>query len=691
MGKDQHQLTDRILNLTLEIIFVLTGEDYGPVKKCNENVKSSGNSHEPGESSESQSPVRNPPPQSLIHERTKEQKVLDLTNKIIELLTGEVPIRCQDVTVHFSMEEWDYIEGQKDLYKDILTTSPNLPRALCELGDFHSRVPLLHHFKDEHSFFPTTQELRCSSVNENMIHHWDTVTTKASSFEARCLTTPPTWPIKEDKPSFIGTSYNEYDLGYKKSINPCYSIFLDHTYPITAKNYSLILDKLLTDSDIPTNLTQQDPTSQVKEEPQLYGEGSLTYSDLNTSAGLIQYKAVHIKEEPVPCEENPSVANGMQEYQCTPIKEEPVSRDISNLTDSYPSTGLTRDIKPESVSDLGGHLENTAHYNPMYQTHQNTEHHFQEQPSEIEIYLPADTQHTNSSKNLQRKRVRQRKQTDKPFLCTECGKSFLCKSGLSTHKKIHMFRKPHTCSECGKSFLSHSYLVRHQKLHSREKTHSCEEAAKFFGKASNVTKKAPYCCARCGKRFISNSYLIRHQRSHGLEKPFACSQCDKWFSSNSELVGHQRLHSEGKTFSCPDCGKSFIKFKNLLRHQRLHTGKNPFSCIECGKLFTSNTYLLRHMKLHTSKKTSYPCPTCGKYFNSNLDLIIHQRIHAAGKPGTSSEWRNCFIRKLGFVIHQRNHAKEKPFSCPECKERFVKKIHLFRHQKVHSEEKSLQT
>ncbi|CAJ0966070.1 unnamed protein product, partial [Ranitomeya imitator] len=62
-----------------------------------------------------------PPPHSLIPERYNDQKILDLTNKMIELLTGEVPIRCQDVTVHFSMEEWEYVGGHKDLYMDIIT------------------------------------------------------------------------------------------------------------------------------------------------------------------------------------------------------------------------------------------------------------------------------------------------------------------------------------------------------------------------------------------------------------------------------------------------------------------------------------------------------------------------------------------------------------------------------------------
>ncbi|XP_073516647.1 uncharacterized protein [Phyllobates terribilis] len=121
MDMDRDKMAERILHLTLEILFRLTGEDYTLVKKtasvCCQAPVSKGWERP-------LSPITGPPSHPLIHEDINDQKILDLTYKMIELLTGEVPIRCQDVAVYFSMEEWEYLEGHKDLYKDIMMEVP---------------------------------------------------------------------------------------------------------------------------------------------------------------------------------------------------------------------------------------------------------------------------------------------------------------------------------------------------------------------------------------------------------------------------------------------------------------------------------------------------------------------------------------------------------------------------------------
>ncbi|XP_056407545.1 gastrula zinc finger protein XlCGF53.1-like [Hyla sarda] len=115
MERDRNKMADRIINLTLQILFRLTGEDYTVVKKSSSGRCRASECEGWGRTL---SPIPGPPPHSLIHEEMDEQKIRELINKMMELLTGEVPIRCQDVAVYFSMEEWEYIEGHKDQYKD---------------------------------------------------------------------------------------------------------------------------------------------------------------------------------------------------------------------------------------------------------------------------------------------------------------------------------------------------------------------------------------------------------------------------------------------------------------------------------------------------------------------------------------------------------------------------------------------
>ncbi|XP_073406472.1 uncharacterized protein [Dendrobates tinctorius] len=126
MERNSDKMAENILHLTLEILFQLTGEDYAVVKKT-----SSERCQDPVSEGWGRplSPITGSPPHFLKRKDINEEKILELTYKMIELLTGEVPIRCQDVTVYFSMEEWEYLEGHKDLYKDVMMEVPQILRS----------------------------------------------------------------------------------------------------------------------------------------------------------------------------------------------------------------------------------------------------------------------------------------------------------------------------------------------------------------------------------------------------------------------------------------------------------------------------------------------------------------------------------------------------------------------------------
>ncbi|KAM4035064.1 uncharacterized protein ACNLHF_021757 [Anomaloglossus baeobatrachus] len=476
-------MAERILHLTLEILFRLTGEDYTVVKKTSSERCQDPVSEEWGRPL---SPITGPPPHPLIHEGINDQKILELTYKMIELLTGEVPIRCQDVTVYFSMEEWEYLEGHKDLYKEVMmedpqpltspvlsserTTPERCPRPLLT-QDCNQEDPDV--FQDDQG-----EDLTDINIIETFVigDEWCT----------------------EEIPTDNRTDDHIWD-----------SDFTANDHGITTDTY----EDHANISDIAPSLHSKHLSSDSSQQ---------VLPLLQT----VKQSKNHIKDEHQKAHKRKKLYTCSECGECFTKKSNFVLHERSHTgkkTFSYSECTAnfteTSELVGHQKIHIGERLYACSECGKMLCS---------------KAYL-ADHQRIHTG--------------EKPFSCSQCGKSFNQKSALGRHHKVHTGEKPYSCSECGKCFTWKFNLVMHQKIHKGENVYPCSECGKCLSSKAYLaehvrihTGEKPFSCSECGKRFNLKSTLIGHQKVHTGEKPFSCSECGKCFQRKAGLVRHKISH-----------------------------------------------------------------------------------------------------------------------------------------------------